>query len=92
MALGGLGPQTWETHKETWQAVPAAAQGQPSEPYREQMVMANRYVARQELADLSHLRPLVVAPPGWPLTGSATRPGVSADILTIQELLSRRHG
>ena len=56
------------------------------------MVMAKRYADRHELADLSHLRPLVVAPSGWPLAGSGTRPGVSADILTIQELLSRRNG
>ena len=92
MAFWSPRTQTRETHKETWQAVPAEAPRQNSEASREQMVMANRYVDRHELADLSHLRPLVVAPSGWPLAGSGSRPGVSADILTIQELLSRRNG
>ena len=72
--------------------MPAEAPGQNSEASREQVVVANRYVASQEFSDLSHPRPLMVAPPGWPLAGSATRPGVSANILTIQELLSRRNG
>jgi hypothetical protein len=34
MARGRLGPQTRETHKETWQAVPAEAPGQNSEASR----------------------------------------------------------